>query len=212
MTNKTVTTNTTTPKLLPPAWAHDSAIVDEGASLGPGTKVWHFSHVMTGARIGSSCSLGQNVFVASTVVIGDGCKIQNNVSLFDGVELASEVFVGPSAVFTNVINPRAFVVRRSEYRATKIGQGASIGANATILCGHNVGQYAFVAAGAVVTKDVPDYALVGGVPAQHMGWVCRCGEKITQSQDRPDRRCTCPHCGCAYEFMTKDGRKTLVAV
>lgn len=178
---------------LPPPWAHTTAIIDEGASLGAGTKVWHFCHVMGGARVGARVSLGQNVYVAATVVIGDGCKIQNNVSLYDGVTLQDDVFVGPSAVFTNVINPRAFVMRREEYRPTLVGQGASIGANATIVCGHNVGEYAFVAAGAVVTKDVPAFALVGGVPAHFMGWMCRCGERLPSSSPF-----TCRVCNAKY--------------
>ena len=163
---------------LQPAWAHATAIIDEGASLGPGTKVWHFCHVTAGARVGERVSLGQNVYVAATVAIGNGCKIQNNVSLYDGVTLQDDVFVGPSVVFTNVVNPRAFVARRDEYRPTIVGKGASIGANATIVCGHNLGEYSFVAAGAVVTKDVPAFALVAGVPARFIGWMCRCGERL----------------------------------
>ncbi len=179
------------------AWAHASAIVDDGAEIGAGTKVWHFCHVMSGAKIGGGCSLGQNVFVAATVVMGDGCKIQNNVSLYDGVILERDVFVGPSAVFTNVTNPRAFVVRRNEYRATRVGEGASIGANATIVCGHNVGAFAFVAAGAVVTRNVPAYALVAGVPARQMGWMCRCGVRLPALQTKATR---CPACHAEYEL------------
>ena len=172
---------------------HSSAFVDEGAIVGGGTNVWHFSHVMKGARIGKDCSLGQNVFVASRAVIGNRCKIQNNVSIYDDVVLGDEVFVGPSAVFTNVINPRAFVVRKEEYRRTEVGRGASIGANATIVCGHTIGEYAFIGAGAVVTKDVPAYALVAGVPASRIGWVCRCGVTLTDS-----RRVKCDKCGAMY--------------
>ena len=174
-------------------FVHPSAIVDDGATLGDGTKVWHFCHVMTGARIGARCVLGQNVFVAGNVVVGDGCKIQNNVSLYDGVVLEDEVFVGPSAVFTNVGTPRAFVVRKDEYRATVVERGATIGANATIVCGHRIGTYAFVAAGAVVTRDVMPYALVAGVPARRIGWACRCG--VTLPKQAPFR---CGTCGATY--------------
>jgi UDP-2-acetamido-3-amino-2,3-dideoxy-glucuronate N-acetyltransferase len=138
---------------------------------------------------------GQNVYVAATVVIGDGCKVQNNVSLYDGVTLDEDVFIGPSAVFTNVVNPRAFLIRRDEYRNTHVGRGASIGANATIVCGHNIGQYAFVAAGAVVTRNVPAYALVGGVPAKFMGWMCKCGNRLQQTQGGPF---VCGSCEAAY--------------
>jgi len=180
---------------LAPAWTHATACVDEGAHLGLGTKVWHFCHVMGGARIGARVSLGQNVYVAATVAIGDGCKVQNNVSLYDGVTLDEDVFIGPSAVFTNVVNPRAFLVRRDEYRSTHVGKGASIGANATIICGHDIGQYAFVAAGAVVTRNVPDYALVGGVPAKFMGWICKCGNRLQESNGE---QFTCGSCKTAY--------------
>lgn len=165
-------------------FVHPTAIIDEGATVGDDTKIWHFSHVMGGARIGRRCVLGQNAFVAGGVTVGDGCKIQNNVSLYDGVVLEDDVFVGPSAVFTNVSTPRAFVSRRDEYRTTVVERGASIGANATIVCGHRVGAYALVAAGAVVTHDVPAYALVAGVPARRIGWVCRCGERLASDAQR----------------------------
>lgn len=193
---------------LPPAWAHASAVIDEGAELGPGTKVWHFCHILGGARIGARCSLGQNVYVAATVVIGDGCKVQNNVSLYDGVTLEADVFVGPSAVFTNVNNPRAFVVRKDEYRPTRVSQGASIGANATIVCGHEVGAYAFVAAGAVVTKDVAPFALVAGVPARQVGWVCRCGVRL------PDEGASlaCPSCQARYARVGEGRHQRLAPV
>ena len=174
-------------------FAHSSAIVDEPASIGEGTRIWHFCHVMAGARIGARCVLGQNVFVASRAVIGDGCKIQNNVSLYDDVVLEQDVFVAPSAVFTNVVNPRAFIERKNEYRATRVGRGASIGANATVVCGHSVGEYAFIGAGAVVTKDVPAFALVLGVPGRVVGWMCRCGVRLPSG---PAPRCEA--CGQAY--------------
>lgn len=157
---------------------HETACVEEGAVVGDGTRIWHFSHVMRGARIGEHCNLGQNVHVASGAVIGDRVKIQNNVSVFEGVELEDDVFVGPSVVFTNVSHPRAHISRRHAYESTWIGRGATVGANATVVCGHRVGEYSFVAAGAVVTRDVPPYSLVGGVPARPMGWVCRCGERL----------------------------------
>src|SRR3954470_8168185 len=166
-------------------WAHPTAVVDEPVEIGPGTKIWHFSHVMAGARIGASCSLGQNVYVGARAVIGTGCKIQNNVSLYDAVLLEDEVFIGPSAVFTNVVNPRAFVQRKQEYQPTHVRRGASIGANATIVCGCEIGAYAFVAAGAVVTQDVRPYSLVKGVPAKHTGWICRCGVTLGKQAHAP---------------------------
>ena len=159
---------------------HESSYVDEGASVGEGTVVWHFSHVMKGSVIGQKCSIGQNVFIASKAVVGNNVKIQNNVSVYDRVILEDDVFCGPSAVFTNVINPRSFIERKNEYRETKIQKGASIGANATIVCGVSVGRYAFVGAGSVVTKDIPDFALAVGVPAKITGWVCMCGNKLDQ--------------------------------
>jgi UDP-2-acetamido-3-amino-2,3-dideoxy-glucuronate N-acetyltransferase len=156
-------------------WTHPSAIIDRGAQVGAGTKVWHFCHVMSGARIGDRCMLGQNVFVAGGAVVGDGCKLQNNVSIYDGVVLADNVFVGPSATFTNVRTPRAAIDRRGAFEPTVVGCGATIGANATVVCGVTIGDYAFVGAGAVVTRDVPAYALVAGVPARRTGWMCVCG-------------------------------------
>lgn len=154
---------------------HPTAVIDEGAQIGQGTKVWHFSHVMSGACIGNNCVLGQNVFVGARAVVGNGVKIQNNVSVYDEVVLEDDVFCGPSCVFTNVTNPRAFVERKQEYKKTLVKRGASIGANATILCGITIGAYAFIGAGAVVTSDVPDYALMLGVPAVRKGWVSRNG-------------------------------------
>lgn len=190
-------------------WAHPTAVVDAPAQIGDGTKVWHFAHVMAGARIGAGCSLGQNVFVAGGAVVGDRCKIQNNVSIYDGVVLADDVFVGPSAVFTNVTRPRAFVPRKHLYEPTRVERGASIGANATILCGHTVGTYALVAAGAVVTRDVAPYALVGGVPARRVGWICRCGETLPR---RRTRRLGCAACGDGYlRTGTGDGERLVPA-
>jgi UDP-2-acetamido-3-amino-2,3-dideoxy-glucuronate N-acetyltransferase len=157
---------------------HSSAIVDAGAVLGPGTRVWHFSHVCAGARIGADCSLGQNVFVGNDVRIGDRVKIQNNVSVYDAVTLEDEVFCGPSMVFTNVYNPRAGVNRKSQYRPTLVKRGATIGANATIVCGATIGSHAFIGAGAVVKGDVPDFAMMAGVPARQIGWISRFGERL----------------------------------
>ena len=171
---------------------HRSAVVEAGAQIGAGTRIWHFCHVMRGARIGAGCVLGQNVFVAASAVIGAGCRIQNNVSIYDGVTLEDDVFVGPSAVFTNVRAPRAFVDRRAALQVTRIGRGATIGANATILCGTTVGELAFVAAGAVVTRDVPAHTVVAGVPARRRGLVCRCGE--TRGSAKKVRQCGC-HAG-----------------
>lgn len=181
-----------------PYYVHPSAFVDEPVQIGEGTRIWHFCHVMKNAVIGESCSLGQNVFVASGVRIGKGTKIQNNVSLYEGVELGDYVFCGPSCVFTNVTNPRSEIERKSEYRATKVGRGASIGANATIVCGTTIGRYAFVAAGAVVTRgEVPDYALMAGVPARRIGWMGRHGFRL----EGPDASgiFRCPSSGWRYE-------------
>jgi UDP-2-acetamido-3-amino-2,3-dideoxy-glucuronate N-acetyltransferase len=161
-----------------PYFVHETAVVDEPCSIGSGTKIWHFCHIMAGAVIGENCSLGQNVFVASGCVIGNNVKIQNNVSLYTGVTLEDDVFCGPSAVFTNVTNPRSHVSRKHEYRPTLVRRGATIGANATVVCGTTLGRYAFVGAGAVVTRDVPDFALVYGNPARLRGWMCRCGVRL----------------------------------
>jgi UDP-2-acetamido-3-amino-2,3-dideoxy-glucuronate N-acetyltransferase len=177
---------------------HESAFVDEGAEIGRGTRVWHFCHVMSGAVIGERCSLGQNVVVMSGVKIGDNVKIQNNVSVYEGVELEDDVFCGPSMVFTNVINPRSHVPRKDEYRRTLVKRGASIGANATIVCGVTLGEYCFVGAGAVVSRDVPAYALVVGVPARAIGWACQCGVRLEGGS------LTCGECGTSYEQRAEE--------
>ncbi len=178
-------------------FAHESCYIDDGCRIGDDTRLWHFTHVMTGATIGRGCNIGQNVVVSPGVVIGDNVKIQNNVSVYSGVILEDDVFCGPSMVFTNVINPRSHVSRKDEYRQTLVRRGASLGANSTILCGHTIGRYAFVAAGAVVTRDVPDYALVVGTPARVTGWVCACGIKLA-SGGRPPARAVCAACGAEY--------------
>lgn len=175
------------------AFVHESAYVDDGATIGAGTKVWHFCHVLGGAVIGARCSLGQNVVVMNGTRIGDNVKIQNNVSIYEGVELEDDVFCGPSMVFTNVINPRSHVSRKSEYKRTLVKRGASIGANATIVCGSTLGEYAFIGAGAVVAKDVPAYALMVGVPARRIGWMCQCGERLPDSGTG-----SCAGCGATY--------------
>jgi UDP-2-acetamido-3-amino-2,3-dideoxy-glucuronate N-acetyltransferase len=174
-------------------FVHESAYVDAGAQIGAGTKIWHFCHVMPGAVIGERCSLGQNVVVMNGTRIGNNAKIQNNVSIYEGVELDDDVFCGPSMVFTNVVNPRSAVSRKHEYQRTLVGRGTSIGANATIVCGVTLGEYSFVGAGAVVTRDVPPYALMAGVPARRIGWMCQCGERLPDSGTG-----TCTSCGKSY--------------
>jgi UDP-2-acetamido-3-amino-2,3-dideoxy-glucuronate N-acetyltransferase len=179
----------------PPTYFVDpTAKVDEPTTIGAGTHIWHFSHVMSNCVIGEKCNMGQNVHVASGVRIGNNVKIQNNVSLYTGVELEDDVFCGPSMVFTNVINPRSFVNRKNEYKKTLVRRGASLGANSTIVCGTTIGEYAFVGAGAVVTRDIPAYALVVGSPARQIGWMCRCGSRLEIS----DERAQCESCGQAY--------------
>lgn len=178
---------------------HSTAIVDDGAVIGEGSRVWHWVHVCGGARIGSKCSLGQSVFVGNDVVIGNNVKIQNNVSVYDAVELGDDVFCGPSMVFTNVYNPRSAVSRKSEYRRTIVGKGATLGANCTIVCGVTIGEYAFVAAGAVVNRDVKPYALMAGVPSRQIGWMSRAGHRLTLPLIG-DGSATCPESGESYDL------------
>lgn len=170
---------------------HESSFVDEGCNIGAGTKIWHFSHIMPNSNIGINCAIGQNVNIGSKAKIGDRVKIQNNVSVYDRVILEDDVFCGPSCVFTNVINPRAFIIRKEEYKETRVKKGVSIGANATIVCGVTLGEYCFIGAGSVVTKDVKPYALMYGNPAKQRGWICYCGEKLESSL-------ICEHCGKKY--------------
>ncbi len=199
---------------------HPTATVDDGAEIGAGTKVWHYCHVMSGARIGRGCILGQNVFVSRGAVVGDRVKIQNNVSVYEGVILEDEVFCGPSMVFTNVVTPRAFIERKSEYQPTRVGRGATLGANCTVLCGHDIGAYALVGAGAVVTREVPPHALMLGVPACRAGWVCRCGETLAaleelageaagEAADEATAGFGCPACGELYVEIGEGLRPTI---
>jgi UDP-2-acetamido-3-amino-2,3-dideoxy-glucuronate N-acetyltransferase len=187
-----------TRKSAPSYYAHPTAVVDQPCQIGKGTKIWHFSHIMAGSKIGERCNLGQNVLVSPDVRLGNNVKVQNNVSLYTGVELEDDVFCGPSMVFTNVINPRSHIVRKNEYRKTIVKQGATLGANCTVVCGTTIGSYAFVAAGAVVSRDVPDYALVMGVPARQAGFVCYCGVRLAEGN-----RVTCGACG--REYAIEDG-------
>ena len=191
-------------------FAHQSSFVDEGSVVGDGTKIWHFSHIMPGARIGERCNIGQNVVISPDVVIGNNVKIQNNVSVYTGVILEDDVFCGPSMVFTNVVNPRSHVSRRDEYRPTIVKRGATLGANCTVVCGHSVGRYAFVGAGAVVTRDVPDFALMLGNPARLAGWMCQCGVKLSStSRVAPQEDLRCAACGSLYQG-TDEGRLALL--
>ena len=176
-------------------FVHESSYVDDGAKIGDGTKIWHFSHIMSDSIIGKNCNIGQNVVILSGVTIGDQVKIQNNVSVYTGVKCENGVFLGPSCVFTNVINPRSYIPRKHEYRSTLLKEGATIGANATIVCGYTIGKFAFVAAGSVVTKDIPDYALVMGNPAKFKYYVCECANKL----DFIDNKAVCSSCGKKYE-------------
>ena len=176
-------------------FAHPSAVVDQPADIGEGTSIWHFTHVMKDCRIGRSCNIGQNVVISPGVKVGDKVKIQNNVSVYTGVVLEDGVFCGPSMVFTNVMNPRSYVSRRDEYKETLVKEGATLGANCTVVCGHTIGRFAFVGAGAVVTKDVPDYALVVGNPGRVIGYMCECGARLSFNGEEAD----CPACGASYE-------------
>ncbi len=185
-------------------FAHETAVIDPGAEIGEGTKVWHFSHIMPGAILGERCNIGQNVVVSPGVRLGNNVKVQNNVSIYEGVTCGDDVFLGPSCVFTNVVNPRSGVVRRGQYAQTHVGRGATIGANATIVCGHDIGTYAFIGAGAVVTKDVPDYALVVGNPARQIGWMSVHGHTLAFEADGTAR---CPEGGERYRrHEDGDGR------
>ncbi|MEE8154566.1 MAG: acyltransferase [Phycisphaerales bacterium] len=179
----------------PNVQVHESAYVDEPCEIGAGTKIWHFSHIMADAKVGKNCNIGQNVVVAPRVVLGNNVKVQNNVSIYTGVTLEDDVFCGPSMVFTNVINPRSEIVRRDKYQRTLVRRGTSLGANCTLVCPVQIGRFAFVGAGAVVAKDVTDYALVVGVPARRVAWVCRCGERLPDPQDE---RTVCTSCGNEY--------------
>mgnify|MGYP006297321963 FL=1 len=182
---------------------HDTAIVDEGAQIGEGSRVWHWVHICGGAQIGRNCSFGQNVFVGNKVTIGDNCKVQNNVSVYDNVHLEEGVFCGPSMVFTNVYNPRSLIERKDEYVDTIVRKGASLGANCTIVCGATVGEFAFIGAGAVINKDVPAYALMVGVPAKQIGWMSEYGEQLDLPMEG-NAETACPHTGARYTL--KDGR------
>jgi UDP-2-acetamido-3-amino-2,3-dideoxy-glucuronate N-acetyltransferase len=184
--------------------AHPTAVIDQPCQIGEGTKIWHFSHVMANSQIGKGCNLGQNVLVGSGVTIGNNVKIQNNVSIYTGVELEDDVFCGPSMVFTNVMNPRSYIARKQEYRRTLVKRGATLGANCTVVCGTTIGQYSFIGAGAVVTRDVPDYALMKGVPARQAGWMCYCGVSLPDK----DREIDCTACGRHYEIAEGVCRET----
>jgi UDP-2-acetamido-3-amino-2,3-dideoxy-glucuronate N-acetyltransferase len=190
----------------PEYYAHPTAVVDEGCEIGAGTKIWHFAHIMPNCRIGRNCNFGQNVVISPGVVLGNNVKVQNNVSIYTGVTCDDDVFLGPSCVFTNVTNPRSAVNRRDQYARTHVGQGASIGANATIVCGHDIGKFAFIGAGAVVTKNVPDYALVIGNPARQAGWMSEYGHKLAFDADG---KAVCQESGQQYQLS--DGRVTRIA-
>lgn len=185
-------------------FAHETAVIDEGCEIGEGTKIWHFTHVMPGSKIGKKCNLGQNVVVSPDVVLGDNVKVQNNVSIYTGVICEDDVFLGPSMVFTNVINPRSAVIRRDQYMKTIVGKGASIGANATIICGNDIGKFAFIGAGAVVTKEVPDYALVIGNPSRQVGWMSEYGHRLEFS---PDGIAVCPESREKYKLENNQVQK-----
>ena len=185
---------------------HESAYVDDGAEIGPGTKIWHFTHIREGATIGKNCNIGQNVYVGPGVVIGDGVKIQNNVSVYEGVTLDDYVFLGPSVVFTNVINPRSEFPKKDQFMETLVGRGATVGANATVICGVTLGISCFVAAGSVVTDDVSDYSLVMGIPARHLGWMCACGVRINFRNAEGETICF----ACKKRYIKEDAKVRLL--
>ena len=184
--------------------AHETAVIDAGCHIGEGTRIWHFSHIMSGSTIGKHCNIGQNVVISPEVVLGDNVKVQNNVSIYTGVTCDDDVFLGPSCVFTNVINPRSAVVRKDQYRKTHVGKGATIGANATIVCGHQIGAYAMIGAGAVVTKDIPPYALVVGNPSRQIGWVSEYGHRLVFDETG---KATCPETGQQYQLTDNQVRR-----
>jgi len=186
-------------------FSHESAIIDPGCKIGKGTKIWHFTHIMPGSEIGENCNIGQNVVVSPEVILGNNVKIQNNVSIYTGVICEDDVFLGPSMVFTNITNPRSAVIRKDQYARTHVGKGASIGANATIVCGHDIGEYAFIGAGAVVTKSVPSYALVLGNPARHAGWMSEYGHRLAFNEEG---FAICPE--SKERYFLKDGKVTKI--
>lgn len=188
-------------------FAHETAVIDEGCEIGDGVKIWHFSHIMSGAKIGERCNIGQNVVISPDVVLGKNVKVQNNVSIYTGVICDDDVFLGPSMVFTNITNPRSAILRRDKYEKTHVGRGASIGANATIVCGHDIGEFAFVGAGTVVTKDVPAYALVVGNPSKQVGWMSEYGHRLNFNGDGI---ATCPESGESYRLSAGYVKKTTV--
>jgi len=190
-----------------PYFAHESAYIDQGCEIGEGTKIWHFSHIMANCKIGKNCNIGQNVVVSPQVILGNNVKVQNNVSIYTGVTCEDDVFLGPSMVFTNVINPRSAISRKNEYLSTKVGKGATIGANATIVCGNAIGAYSFIGAGAVVTKDVPDYALVIGNPSRQTGWMSEFGHKLDFDKEG---KALCPESGEVYVLENKKVHKSEV--
>ncbi len=188
-------------------FVHESSYVDDGVEIGEGTKIWHFCHIMGNTKIGKDSSFGQNCVVGPNVTVGNNVKVQNNVSIYDGVEIEDDVFCGPSMVFTNVINPRSHISRKHEYKKTLLKKGSTVGANATIVCGHNLGKYSFVGSGSVVTKNIPDYAMVYGNPARIKGWMCQCGVKLADGEKQEENKeLSCRECGCKYVF--KDGKMT----
>jgi UDP-2-acetamido-3-amino-2,3-dideoxy-glucuronate N-acetyltransferase len=186
-------------------FSHESAVIDPGCKIGKGTKIWHFTHIMTGCEIGENCNIGQNVVVSPGVKLGNNVKIQNNVSIYTGVTCEDDVFLGPSMVFTNIVNPRSAVIRKDQYVTTHVGKGASIGANATIVCGHDIGEYAFIGAGAVITKYVPPYALVVGNPGRHVGWMSEYGHRLVFNEDGI---AVCPE--SSEKYLLKDGKVTKI--